>query len=240
MVARIALGAKCYVAVEALRGEMAWSTYRDRISRMKANYKGKLIQSRIESWPGYIHRYRWASGWRKELRRIDKRYNLENAYHQNNYKETIKRMIIGKSQEEWEEGIRKKSTLQMYSNKKRPAMEKFYDGSWGSKLLFGARTGSLEINGRTHHWNETGENCHFCPAQVKETVEHLIVECEGHRLERQEFIEEIVDRIGAEEWRKKSEEDDSGLLLLLGFEADERLVECTKKYLVKVMKKREV
>ena len=41
-VARLGLGANSFVATEALKGEMGWSNYEERVSRMKVNYKVKL------------------------------------------------------------------------------------------------------------------------------------------------------------------------------------------------------
>ena len=56
-------------------------------------------------------------------------------------------------------------------------MEKFYVVDWMSKFLFKARTGSLEVNGRTYRWSGKGENCEWCALGVKETVEHLVLKC---------------------------------------------------------------
>jgi hypothetical protein len=113
-VARIALGANSYTAVEALRGEMSWSKYRDRIAKLKANYKGKLIWMGDDAWAGYIHRFRTRSSWCGELRRIDRRYHLENAYEEQSYRKEINRCIISKSQSEWESGLLTKSSLDLY------------------------------------------------------------------------------------------------------------------------------
>ena len=69
-------------------------------------------------------------------------------------------------------------------------MEEFYDGSIGSQLLFRARMGSLEVTGCTYRWSGRGEECEWCDA--RETVEHLVVECEGLREERGKLKEEII------------------------------------------------
>ena len=53
----------------------------------------------------------------------------------------------------WKEEMRNKTTLQNYGEmKETPRKELFYDGSYGSSLLFKARTNSLEVNRRTWRW----------------------------------------------------------------------------------------
>jgi hypothetical protein len=83
-------------------------------------------------------------------------------------------------------------------------MEVFYDGTWASSLMFGARSGSLATNGRTYRWNQIGDRCLFCEENTKETTEHLLVECAGHFGERRDLVQQIVDELGAEEWRRRT------------------------------------
>ena len=42
VVGRVALGANRYVGVEAIRGDMGWSTFRERVMKGKMNYKIRL------------------------------------------------------------------------------------------------------------------------------------------------------------------------------------------------------
>ena len=48
-------------------------------------------------------------------------------------------------------------------------------------LLFRARTGSLEVNGRTYRWNqEVTNNCFMCKRGEEETTQHCMVECRAY------------------------------------------------------------
>ena len=79
-------------------------------------------------------------------------------------------------------------------------MEKFYDGSQGSKLLFKARTGRLEMNGGTYRWSGREENCEWCELGESETVEHLVVECSGHVRERAMMLYCLIELLGENVW----------------------------------------
>ena len=41
--------------------------------------------------------------------------------------------------------MEKKRSLRWYKNKEKPNNEEIYNGSWGSTLLYKARTDSLEV-----------------------------------------------------------------------------------------------
>ena len=160
------------------------------------------------------------STWRRKLAKVDRDYNLEEAYGERNVKKAIQRKIIERSQREWEAGIERKSTLAIYRNKKQPKTESFYDGSWSSMLLFKARTGSLEVNARTHWWNGIGAECEWCNMGERETIVHMIVECEGHNQEREHYIGMLRQLMGDELLMEVLERENHGLEILLGFESD--------------------
>ena len=53
--------------------------------------------------------------------------------------------------------MERKNSLRWYKIKEKPKRENMYDGSWESRLLFKARTDSLEINEKRRRWGG-GEN----------------------------------------------------------------------------------
>ena len=62
-----------------------------------------------------------------------------------------------------------------------PKSELFYDGSWAGQLLFKARINSIGVNVRTYRWNENKQRmCMQCGMGVDETVEHMLLQYEGH------------------------------------------------------------
>ena len=101
-------------------------------------------------------------------------------------------------------------------------------------MLVKARTGTLEVNGRNREEQEQG--CSVCVG-VKETVEHMIVECDRYRDQRTQLIQEVTGIIGEEEWSRRIDEEDGGITTVLGLydkkEEVKKIVESMKKFLVK-------
>ena len=107
-----------------------------------------------------------------------------------------------------------KSTLE--SNRENMTKcETFYEGSWGSELLFKARSQSVEVNGRTHRWSaDRCRLCKVCGSRGVESVFHIIAECEKYEQERQVFMDEVNTGMEDlfERWLRMNEE----LCTLLG------------------------
>lgn len=83
------------------------------------------------------------------------------------------------------------------------------------KLVLKATTCSLEVNGQTYRWSKKSEVCEWFRLGEKETIEHLIIVCEGHEYERQKFIYEVIDWILYVEW---SENNDHGISIMPSFD----------------------
>ena len=246
-VARMALGSNSFVAIEALRGEMGWSTYEERVSKMKLKYKVKLHGLGENNWAGYVFRECQGTTWHKEIKSLERKYDLRNVYESENAKVCVDRGVRAKWQQIWENGVNRKSTLSVYKHKKHPCVEELYEGDWKSQLLFKARSGSLEVNGRTYRWSGKSENCEWCALGVKETVEHLILKCSGHELERMNLNESMKEVIGSDKWNEFSTKEDEGLSIVLGFECEDesvnrsrmKVAEIAKTFLKSVWSKRE-
>ena len=71
----------------------------------------------------------------------------------------IDKIIKNKGCNKWKQGMENKSTLRYFKEKVKPERELFYYGSWEAKLLFKARSDSLELNGRTGEWRGIPTNC---------------------------------------------------------------------------------
>ena len=100
-------------------------------------------------------------------------------------KTVIDRRVIVIGVAKWRKGMERKATLNWCKTKRISKSELFYDGNWAGKLLFKARTKSLELNVRTYRWNENRQRmCMQCGLGVDETVEHMFLEYEGYANER--------------------------------------------------------
>ena len=98
-------------------------------------------------------------------------------------------------------------------------------GDWGSKLLFKARTGTLELDGR----NREGDQICCCRAQNNETVQHMIVECSNYERQRARLMDSVITVIGREEWNRRIEEEDGAICTVLGLYGDRKEAETNSK-----------
>ena len=239
MTGRWALGALRNTGLEEVRGEMGWTTFRERISKGKLSFMKKMEGLGEERWAKkIIMEDRPGSTWRREMSRWKKRENLEDDWNRLTVKD-INRKIEANGLRRWRTGMERKPTLKWYTRKQKPEKIGWHTGDWGSRLLFKARSGTLEVNGRKREEQE--QSCSFCVG-VKETIEHLIVECDGYEGERKQLKEKVIAIIGEEEWYRRLEEGDGGITTVLGLYGDikesDKIVKCTKKFLVQLEKER--
>lgn len=215
-----------------------WSTFRETIAKGKLSFVKKIEGLHEDRWAKkFINENRTGSSWRREIKRWKKKENMEEEWDRLNSRE-IGRRIKANGWERWREGMEKKSTLKWYSRKQKPGRTAWHVGDWGSKLLLKARTGTLDLNGRNRDVQE--QSCSLC-VRVKETVEHMMVECVRYEEERRILIAEITETIGEEEWNKRLDEEDGGITTVLGLysgnsKETDKVVKCTKKFLQKCCK----
>ena len=263
--ARLGLGANRYAPSETLRGEMGWSSFGERINKAKIKYFSRLKYMEETRWAKKIMRWRqenskMISDYRRRAERLNIYPNERERMIQIDLEgdRNIVRRVQGEVNPErkimkevdkkirrdglnkWRENIRNKPSLRRYANKVKPRRERFYDGSWESKIFFKARTNSLEIRERKNRWTGEDKYCEYCTERGEreiENLEHLIIECPKYEIEREEMIRRIVTKIGREKWEEIKEEED-GLRHLLGFtEEIGDLVGVTKNFLGKVWKR---
>jgi hypothetical protein len=84
----------------------------------------------------------------------------------------------------WKEGLEIKDSLKLYRMKEMPKYDCIYDGSKSRELILSGRANASIVNAETHRWNEIREDiCYMCNRGERETVEHLMMECEEHESE---------------------------------------------------------
>jgi len=260
-IARVGLGARRFTAVETLRGEMGWSSFNERIMKSKLKYKRRLECMDEQRWVKKI--FNWVGGqgkWNQECRRYDDKIGLnwdqkktrwgqcrteeEKKSVERDWVREIENKVREQGCREWRSQLHRKSTLRFYRSKEKPSWENFYDGSWGSKLLFKARSGSLEVNGRVARFTDRDVWCERCSTggnQIEETIEHLISECDRYEDERAIFMGKLQDLNIELNWAQVREREDSGLGLILGFENNHKeITGLTKEFLTTVWKKRKL
>jgi len=141
------------------------------------------------------------SPWRREMERWKVKEGVDGRWQEFGEKE-IKKKIEENGHQEWRNGMETKSTLRWYKGKEKLRREEWYAGDWGGKLLFKARSGTLEVNGRKREIQD--QRCSSC-GEEKETVEHFIIECDSYRTQRQELDRQVAKIIGRAKWEDRRE-----------------------------------
>ena len=223
-VARMALNAPRYAAVEALRGDMGWSTFRER--HMKATLRYKIRLERMGDTRLARKVYLWNernSRWMKRCMRMVNRSNMQiiwtygrsegrqdeyewrmshesrerNELDVRKWEKVIDQEVKRVGLSKWRNEMERKNTLEWYKEKETPAYERWYDGSLGSDLLFRARAQCMDVNVRNYRWSESGsKECQMCDRGEDETVEHVLLECDKYDRERMNMMRVVLTEMG--------------------------------------------
>ena len=260
-VERVALGANRYACVEAIRGDMGWSSFSERSMKGNIMYKVRIERMDDERWVKKVYKCSGRhSKWLKSCKRLVRRCGLncrEDVFgcghvagwnvvcmngegwnwSMDKWKKTINSRVSDLGLRKWKKGMEDKCTMEWYRVKEVPKYEPFYDGSYGSELLFKVRSQSLEVNGRTYRWNVDGsKECKVCGNCEVESVYHMFVECEGYERERQVLIQVVRAEIGGSIFDDWHDNDREGMCVLLGISdvPNGQLIEAVKEFLERV------
>ena len=93
-------------------------------------------------------------------------------------KNAIKKKIREMDNRKWKKDIETKTSLTMYEKHKTEIKEEsIYDNRLSTKILFGSRTNTLEINIENRHRENENTKCDLCGKEDETTI-HFILECE--------------------------------------------------------------
>ena len=209
-------------------------------------------------WVKRVAEWNDNSKWRKETERILKynkiKWKKENGILKINDKRIdtwnqgareIEKAVKLKGQEQGKKNMEEKKTLRYYKEKKKPSPVQDYDGGWAGNLLFRARTDTLELNTKKWKRDRTqGYNCRMCDRYNlnSETLEHMLVECNGYERERAKLNERMEGIIGVQKWNESKQHEDKGIQTLLCVNESkekESIVREVKMFLKDVWKRRE-
>ena len=230
-VARLALGAPKYTAVEGLRGELGYSTWEERIAKAHILFARKLEVMDDDRWARKLLLHRAAnSQWKRETEKLERKWNTVGMGWLDAKKQVEEQGVI-----KWKEGMQEKSTLRWLRNKEKPRKEWCYTGSWSSRLLMRARLGILETNDRK--WDDNADrSCRGCG--VVESMEHVIIECDDHEEARERADLRYGAILGVERWEEFKQEEAMGMDWILGFKGDGEtrmeLMDSTKTFLSEI------
>ena len=263
-VGRVALGANGFAAVEAIRGDMGWSTFSERCMKGCMMYKVRIERMPDERWVKKVcERVSGGGKWLRTCKRVVRKCGFQNSapgrhgvnrwqilgpngdgqqWSEAVWKKAVKEHVSEYGRGKWRNGMQSKSTLVWYKNKEMPRHESMYEGSYASELLFKARSQSLEVNARTYRWSVDGSReCKICDIGVEESVFHLFVECSGYMNERVMLMRHVREVCGNEFMESFDEENERCMSVILGINGGAEVkvsMEVVKIFLEKVWKKR--
>lgn len=188
-VGRLALGCHGRVAVEAIQGDVGWSSFEAREAKSKIAFECRLRNMDDGRWARRVFRYVYLKGiqtqWRARVQFLRRKYGLLN------YSETagarcetakgVQDHVRETERELWKSAMASKTTLRLYcDNKGTITPEPIYDNSGGSALLFEARAGALRTLDYRSRFDCAPEVqaavCRVCGSE-RETAEHLVLNC---------------------------------------------------------------
>ncbi|KAG0412919.1 hypothetical protein HPB47_009934 [Ixodes persulcatus] len=186
-VGRQALGCHGQVAIEAIQGDVGWSTFEAREAASKLCYRGRLLHMDKGRWARRIFDYLGLrclqTRWEKRVYQLRKKNGFFTDPVQEDSEGKWAREVRGRVRDaetaHWMEEAGKKSTLDVYrAHKHNIRAEDFYDNSLGSRLLFEARAGALRTLAYRQRFDPTimTIQCRLCD-QEAETIEHLVLRC---------------------------------------------------------------
>ena len=242
-----ALGAPLYTAVEAVRGDMGWSSFGERISKAKLKYHLRIVL--CDELNPLKKVYNWYQGnlFVRDCNKLCKRYGIRWVIGEGDLRiggtlvgnftqgaRLIDRAVGEVGLRKWRDGCNLKSTLRYY-RKRVPGREPFFSGNWGSRLLFRARSDTLELNGRKRGQGGTRwcERCGREGDREVETLEHVLVECAHYSVLRERWMNSVRNVVGEESWTQMRDgELGECISQLLGFGGRSDLAELTRDFLV--------
>ena len=173
------LGAPAYSQVSALRGEIGASSMTSRIMEGKI----KLLKHTMTSEDSLLGRVTTEmkglpkAKWTKNLCSYLKRTNIQYNRLRELSKDEIHKSINQWDTLEWRKELNEKSSLEVYFNWKNKigGMDKVYDNTPSSVLLYKARTNVLPLNDRKR-WANEDTKCKACGEEM-ENLKHFLLHC---------------------------------------------------------------
>ncbi|KAH6947304.1 hypothetical protein HPB50_018362 [Hyalomma asiaticum] len=166
-VGRMALGCHGRVAIEAIQGDLGWSTFEAREARSKATYEGRLRLMDDERWPRRLFRYASLTGtqtqWCRRLGNLKRKFGMSAKPvvedRMQKWAHAVKTQVCEEETEQWRRAMENKSTLLTYRTHK---------AGIGTEPLFDS---SADVDRAI---------CRICGVE-EETTEHPVLHCTGLR-----------------------------------------------------------
>ena len=181
------LGGRQSTPICVLRGEVGSSLARTRMIEGKLVYlrsiqtgNNQLVQEVLERTRNQLPEKGDSKPrnitWNKQLNEFLQEVNMRYGEIKTMKKEEIKKKIREWDTEKWKEELRSKSSVKIYRNfKEHMKDDGCYDNKFSSKLLFKARSNTLNLKIENRHKNGD-TSCDLCNEE-KEDLVHFLLDC---------------------------------------------------------------
>ncbi|KAH8022322.1 hypothetical protein HPB51_023375 [Rhipicephalus microplus] len=188
-VGRMALGCHRRVAIEAIQGDLGWSSFHVQEARSRTTCEKRLQLMDDERWPTQLFRYANLTGiqtqWCRRLGSLKRKFGfsaklvIEDKIYKWAY--AVKTQVWEEETEQWRRAIEDKSTLLTYCTHKADiGIGPLYDNSGGSALLFEARARALRTLAYRRRFDTSADVAlsiwRICSTE-EETAEHIVFRC---------------------------------------------------------------
>ena len=197
---RTILGAPSYAANATLRGEIGSSAMGSRVIKDRLLLTKSLMGSENELVRTVFKKVveeRDHSKWNKRTREYLEIMGLEYKDLETMNKRAIKERVRIYDTVMWRREIAEKSSIGIYkANKKEVREAQCYGNTEASKILFRARTNTMDLSDRYRHdkiENRRSTICRLCKKET-EDLTHFLLKCEEIKRRDTEMIKELEGR----------------------------------------------
>jgi hypothetical protein len=227
------LGGNWLTAHAAIAADLGWSDFTTREHKSKLKYHGRLLNQDDERLSAKANQ-NFITRWHSQIAKLYCRYeDPNNPFPRHIIKlreKAIKQSVATKYTQDWKDTLTSKTSLKLYRDMEAPSLKQIYDGTWGSELLFKARTNSWPLGYRTCKWDGTDGRCRQCNSGDIEDIIHLVIHCHKYTAERDQLMDKIQEKLDElhPNWHSLSDEEQTKILL--GFYQQHPFIISSVKY----------
>jgi hypothetical protein len=237
-VGKSVLGGNWLTAHAAVTADMGWSNFQTREHKNKLKYHGRLLNqdgNRLSAKANLHYITRWHTTLSNLYKKYEDRNNPFPAHNITKWEKATTQAVARAYTQEWKDTLKNKTSLGFYQNMDTPSQKDIYDGTYGSELLFKARTNSWPIGHRTHKWEGGNGHCRQCNMGEMENITHLLINCPAYTDQRDTLIEQIMPTLTDRYPHWDEIEPKQKTQILLGFgHTDTTLLNSVKHYLTEI------
>ena len=196
LMARTILKAPRNTPIECLLGDLGWQPVATLQDKLRVKYYDRLCKMPLHRWPKLLFNatsmiYTCNSKnkhlrWLSFVHNVFTDYGFDHAFdnipiNDKTFLYRFGNVVLDVNNQNWKNGVQLKSSLRNYALlKDNPRLEDYLlcnKEFFAASLKFKARSNTLQLNNRTYHWNNDGNNiCPLCKNGI-EDLKHFMFIC---------------------------------------------------------------